>query len=104
MFGILSITFICIVAYGVVSRGLFMYEDLEFTFKSIVANVFYRPYWFLYSIADDEKEDLDSIILLAQEFYLPTYFRNNLFEYKYNETTDRSNCNSHSSCFSYAVH
>lgn len=58
--GILYIIFVCIAAYGVVSRALTMYNDLYFTANSIASAIFYRPYWFLYSIADDEKEYLDS--------------------------------------------
>lgn len=52
--------FICIAAYGVVSRALFKYNELQFTAQNISESIFYRPYWFLYSVVDDEKEELDS--------------------------------------------
>lgn len=60
MAGIIYIIFICIIAYGVASRALSFYEDLELSVKSLVTNIFYRSYWFLYSVADDEMKDLDS--------------------------------------------
>jgi hypothetical protein len=52
--------FVCIAAYGVVSRALFMYGQIELTIQSVFTSIFYRPYWFLYSIVDEEKNDLDS--------------------------------------------
>ena len=54
------IIFVCIAAYGVVSRALTMYAELEFTANRVFTAVFYQPYWFLYSIVDKEKTDLDS--------------------------------------------
>ncbi|CAF4168433.1 unnamed protein product [Rotaria sordida] len=39
-----------------------MYAELEFTARSIFTAVFYQPYWFLYSIVDEEKSNLDNII------------------------------------------
>ncbi|CAF1246064.1 unnamed protein product [Rotaria sordida] len=39
-----------------------MYTNIEFSAKNLSAVILYRPYWFLYSIADDEKKDLDTII------------------------------------------
>ncbi|CAF1528136.1 unnamed protein product [Rotaria sp. Silwood1] len=56
------IIFVCIAAYGVVSRALTMYSELEFTAKSVFSAVFYQPYWFLYSIVDQEISNLDDII------------------------------------------
>ncbi|CAF1001217.1 unnamed protein product [Rotaria sordida] len=56
------IIFVCIAAYGVVSRALTMYAELEFTARSIFTAVFYQPYWFLYSIVEEEKSNLDYII------------------------------------------
>ncbi len=56
--------FVCVAAYGVVSRVLYMYDDIQFTGRSIFASIFYRPYWFLYSIADNEKNDLDGKLSL----------------------------------------
>ena len=53
------IIFVCIAAYGVVSRALTMYGEIEFTAKSIFTAVFYQPYWLLYAIADTEKSNLD---------------------------------------------
>ena len=53
------IIFVCIAAYGVVSRALTMYGEIEFTAKSIFMAVFYQPYWLLYSVADNEKSNLD---------------------------------------------
>lgn len=53
------VIFVCIAAYGVVSRALTMYGQLEFTAKSVFEAVFYQPYWFLYSIVDDERTHLD---------------------------------------------
>lgn len=60
MTGVLYVIFICTVAYGVVSRAINFYEDLELSAKSLVTNIFYRSYWFLYYITDDEMKDLDS--------------------------------------------
>ena len=73
MAGILYIIIVCIAAYGVVSRGLFMYNDLNFTFKSVFANIFYRPYWFLYSVVEDETKYLDGkSFLLGQQSQFPS--------------------------------
>jgi hypothetical protein len=60
----LYLIFVCIAAYGVVSRALFMYDKLEFTAQNLFVEIFYRPYWFLYSIVDDEKNNLDGRSLL----------------------------------------
>ncbi|CAF3609712.1 unnamed protein product [Rotaria sp. Silwood1] len=60
--GFIYIIFVCIAAYGVVSRALTMYSELEFTAKSVFSAVFYQPYWFLYSIVDQEISNLDDII------------------------------------------
>ncbi|CAF2149365.1 unnamed protein product [Rotaria magnacalcarata] len=59
LFGIMYIIFVCIAAYGVASRALVFYSNLEFTPDSIAANIFYPPYWFLYQFVDD-KTNLDS--------------------------------------------
>ncbi|CAF3799568.1 unnamed protein product [Adineta steineri] len=56
------IIFVCIAAYGVVSRALVMYDTLDFTAKSIFTGIFYQPYWLLYSEADAELGNLDAII------------------------------------------
>ena len=56
---IMYIILVCMIAYGVVSRALTMYSSLEFTAKSLAQNLFYRPYWFLYSVVDDERNFLD---------------------------------------------
>ena len=57
--GIMYVIFVCIVAYGVVSRALVMYSGLDFSATGIFTAVFYQPYWFLFSIVDDEKKNLD---------------------------------------------
>ena len=54
------IILVCTVAYGVVSRALTMYSSLEFTVGSLFHDVFSRPYWFLYSVVEDERDFLDS--------------------------------------------
>ncbi len=48
------------IAYGIVSRSLTMYNDIEFTAQNLSAAILYRPYWFLYSDVDDEKNYFDS--------------------------------------------
>ena len=67
--GILYVIFVSMIAYGVVSRALVMYSSIEFTPNDIFTAVFYQPYWFLYSIVDDEKKNLDgnSVLNLNQE-------------------------------------
>ena len=62
--GFIYLIFVCIAAYGVVSRALFMYNKLEFTATNLFVSIFYRPYWFLYSIVEDEKNELDSKLSL----------------------------------------
>jgi hypothetical protein len=57
--GFVYIIFICIAAYGIVSRSLVTFDDLEFTAKNLSYSIFYRPYWFLYSVVDDERGDLN---------------------------------------------
>ena len=57
--GIMYVIFVCVVAYGVVSRALVMYSSLDFSANSIFMAVFYQPYWLLFSIVDDEKKNLD---------------------------------------------
>ena len=54
--------FICISAYGVVSRAMIKHGDVQFTAYGIFTDVFYAPYWFLYSVVDDEKKQLDGNI------------------------------------------
>ncbi|CAF1230726.1 unnamed protein product [Rotaria sordida] len=61
------VIFVCIAAYGVVSRALTMYGDIEFTAKSVFTAVFYRPYWFLHSIVDQEKTNLDKRLCKTPE-------------------------------------
>lgn len=63
LFSILYIIFVCIAAYGVVSRSLTMYENLEFTARDVFTAVFYQPYWLLYSDVDDERQDLDGLFI-----------------------------------------
>jgi hypothetical protein len=58
MAAFIYIIFTCIAAYGVVSQALFTYEIIEFNVRDILLTVFYRPYWFLYDIVDDEKKKL----------------------------------------------
>ena len=60
------IIFVCIAAYGVVSTALTAYSSVDFTAQNISSAVFYRPYWFLYSIVDDEKKKLDGKFILAR--------------------------------------
>jgi hypothetical protein len=55
----ICLIFVCIAAYGVVSRTLYTSDPIEFTADSIFTSIFYRPYWLLYSTADDEKNGLD---------------------------------------------
>ncbi|UJR16241.1 hypothetical protein I4U23_003149 [Adineta vaga] len=62
LISIIYLIFVCIAAYGVVSRALFMYNNIEFTAQNVFTSIFYRPYWFLYSIVDEERNDLDGII------------------------------------------
>lgn len=47
------------ITYGVVSRALTFNNTLDFTFRSVFTVVIYQPYWFLYSMVDDEKKKLD---------------------------------------------
>ena len=65
LIGIIYIIFICIAAYGVVSRALISSTILDFTANNISSSVFYQPYWLLYSIADDEKANLDGHFQLS---------------------------------------
>jgi hypothetical protein len=58
------VAFIFIAAYGVVSRSMTKLGDVQFTAKSIFVNIFYAPYWFLYSEINDEKNALDGRIIL----------------------------------------
>ncbi len=50
-------------AYGVVSGAMTKYGEVKFDVRSIFNNIFYAPYWFLYSEASDEKKALDSEII-----------------------------------------
>ncbi|CAF4276359.1 unnamed protein product [Rotaria socialis] len=61
LFGIIYIIFVCITAYGVASRALVMYSNLDFTANDIAASILYPPYWFLYGAVGD-KDTLDTII------------------------------------------
>jgi hypothetical protein len=38
------------------------YGDVQFTAQSIFSNIFYAPYWFLYSDTSDERNNLDGMI------------------------------------------
>ncbi|UJR07956.1 hypothetical protein I4U23_012235 [Adineta vaga] len=62
LIGFIYIIFVCIAAYGIVSRSLTRYANIELNAKHLSASILYRPYWFLYSIVDDERQDLDDII------------------------------------------
>ena len=68
LIGIIYIIFVCIVAYGVVSRALTMYSSIEFTVRGIVTAVFYQPYWFLYSLVEDEKRILDGKLAISAKW------------------------------------
>jgi len=57
--GFVYIIFVCIAAYGIVSRSLVIFDSLQFTLKDVSYSIFYRPYWFLYSVVDDERNDLN---------------------------------------------
>lgn len=57
--GFLYVIFICISAYGIVSRAMIKYGEIEFTATSIFTNIFYAPYWFLYSDVSNERQLLD---------------------------------------------
>jgi hypothetical protein len=79
--GIIYIIFVCIAAYGVVSRALVMYSSIEFTANNLSSAIFYRPYWLLYSTADDEKSYLDGKLDLnyrKKSEYAFSYYRHNL--------------------------
>lgn len=56
----LYIILVSMTAYGVVSRALTMYSSLQFTAASLFRSLFYRPYWFIYSVVEDERDFLDS--------------------------------------------
>lgn len=72
--GFIYLIFVCITAYGVVSRALFLYNTIDFTAKSVFYKVFYRPYWFLYSIVDQEITALDSPFFLFLKSIYETSF------------------------------
>jgi len=55
------------VAYGVVSGAMTKYGTVKFDARSIFNNIFYAPYWFLYSEANDEKKALDGEIIESTE-------------------------------------
>lgn len=67
LIGFLCLIFVCITAYGVVSRAIFMYDQMRFTALSIFTEVFYRPYWFLYSIIEEETAALDGSLLFRTD-------------------------------------
>ncbi|CAF4144077.1 unnamed protein product [Rotaria magnacalcarata] len=56
------VAFICIAAYGVASRVMMNHVGIQFSVHSIVGNVLYTPYWFLFSDGEDEKRTLNEII------------------------------------------
>ncbi|CAF1610868.1 unnamed protein product, partial [Didymodactylos carnosus] len=60
--GFIYVMFVCIAAYGFVSRSLILYRDVDFIGRGIFRQIFYRPYWFLYSIVDDKTKQIDGII------------------------------------------
>jgi len=39
------------------------YGDVQFTAQSIFSNIFYAPYWFLYSDVSNERAALDGKII-----------------------------------------
>ncbi|CAF0876559.1 unnamed protein product [Didymodactylos carnosus] len=62
LLGFLWVMFVFVAAYGVVSRAMIKYNQVEFNLLSILGEMFYPAYWFLYSIVDDDKNELDNII------------------------------------------
>ncbi|CAF1321816.1 unnamed protein product [Rotaria sordida] len=50
LFAFLYIIFVAIAAYGVVSRSLFMYNEVSFDGKGIFGDIFYPTYWFMYDL------------------------------------------------------
>jgi hypothetical protein len=60
------IIFVCMTAYGVVSAALTMYSTIEFSAKNLSSAILYRPYWFIFSIIDDERVKLDGKFILTQ--------------------------------------
>lgn len=64
--------FICITAYGVASRTMIKQNEVEFSIQSILGNIFYAPYWFLYADAEGEKQTLDGLLFhIIHIIYLP---------------------------------
>ena len=51
--------FIAVSAYGVVSRAMIRYNQVPFTGRGILSEIFYGPYWFIYGQVED-KVLLDS--------------------------------------------
>ncbi|CAF0870280.1 unnamed protein product, partial [Didymodactylos carnosus] len=56
------IIFIFIAAYGVVSRSMISYGNVDFSGRGIFSNILYPPYWFLYGNTGDELSTLDNMI------------------------------------------
>ncbi|CAF0820629.1 unnamed protein product [Adineta steineri] len=61
LMGFLYVVLICIAAYGVVSRTMIKQGKMEFTARSLFADIFHAPYWLLYADADDEKKTIDDL-------------------------------------------
>ncbi|CAF1439974.1 unnamed protein product [Rotaria sp. Silwood1] len=61
LFAFFYMIFIAIAAYGVVSRALILYKQVEFTGRGIFSQIFYAPYWFIHGEFSD-KELLDELI------------------------------------------
>ncbi len=76
--------FVFITAYGVVSRALMIFGSLELTAKSLLTSIFYRPYWLLYSIVDEEMKDFNRKSLKIYVLYIYIlFYRGDLVKYKY---------------------
>ncbi|CAF0801692.1 unnamed protein product [Didymodactylos carnosus] len=61
------IIFIFIAAYGVVSRSMISYGNVEFSGHGIFSNILYPPYWFIYGNNGDELATLDKMIANDKE-------------------------------------
>ncbi|CAF1258924.1 unnamed protein product, partial [Didymodactylos carnosus] len=62
LFIFITIIFISIMAYGVASRSLFMYNNIDFTARGLFGTILYPAYWLIYYVVD-EKDVINDIIL-----------------------------------------
>jgi hypothetical protein len=60
LFAFMYLIFVVIVAYGIVSRPWLLYKQIPFTAHGIFKNIFYTPYWLLYTSISD-KDELDGV-------------------------------------------